>query len=403
VTKVTQATATGVSQVPPVTECSDIPELARLRYFHGRALGALDLRREQGYHLDKGRLRNRLLHGWGIVCGLGVEIAPEEPCDPADEEPTVSRLVVAPGAAIDCFGDEIVVRNPRTVVLEHLLGEEDRRKLADEPATVYLTLCYRERPIEPMRPLLASGCEPTPACEYGRVCETYAICASLTRPDPGPPCEPCCGSCGDCCDRCLELAAIHSFQPGTPVTAEQLDVSGRRGLALHPFATITAVNWVHGATYSRDGANALLDKGIEVRFSRPVQVASLRTGVVDLTGIAGGGGRSADVWHIVGGFVDLPQTGLTDRFVFRNETDETLQYGDTVQIRIHGDLIVDECCRAIDANHIGGNVPVLDDPPAEPSTYGPDAPECPERPTGNGTEGGEFVSWIFVQDRSGKR
>jgi len=398
---VTQATATELSAVPPVTTCGDVGELTRLRYFHGRALGALDLRREQAYLVDKLRLRNRLLHGWGIVCGLGVTIAPEPECDPSDDDEDVTTLVVDPGAAIDCLGAEVIVRNPRTVVLEKLLSKDDLRALTDEPATVWLTLCYREQPIDPTRPLLASGCEPAPACEYGRVCETYAICASLTRPDPGPACEPCCGGCGDDCDDCLELAAITDFAPGRPATAEQLDLAGRRMLALHPFATLTALNWVHGATYTRENATKLLDQGIEVRFSRPVQVASLLDGVVDVTTLEAGGGRAAGVYNVEGEFVDRPEKGLTDRLVWRSTTGETLQYGDRVVIRIHGDLIVDECCRAIDANHIGGSVPVLDDAPAEPS-YPVDGP-CPPRPTGNGTEGGEFVSWIFVQDRSEKR
>ena len=59
--------------------CAAVPELTRLRYFHGRGLSALDLRREQAYHLERHRLHNRLLHGWGIVCGLDVEVAPLKP------------------------------------------------------------------------------------------------------------------------------------------------------------------------------------------------------------------------------------------------------------------------------------------------------------------------------------
>ena len=57
--------------------CAAIPELTRLRYFHGRGLSALDLRREQTFHLEKHRLHNRLLHGWGIVCGLDIGVVPE--------------------------------------------------------------------------------------------------------------------------------------------------------------------------------------------------------------------------------------------------------------------------------------------------------------------------------------
>jgi hypothetical protein len=106
------------------------------------------------------------------------------------------------------------------------------------------------------------------------------------------------------------------------------------------------------------------------------------------------------MYNVDGEVVGLPDDGegLTDRFVFRSTTDETLQYGDRVMITIRGDFILDECCRAVDANHIGGHVPTLDDCPAEPA-HRRRGPHCPPRPSGNGTEGGEFVSWIFVQER----
>jgi hypothetical protein len=400
VTKVPQATANHTAKArPPATACGDVVDFTRLHYFHGRALGALDLRREQAYHLDKARLRNRLLHGWGIVCGLGVEIVPKQPCDPDDEEPNAWALVVQPGAALDCHGNEIVVRNPREVVLNALLSEDELRQLCEQPATVYLTLCFHEQPIDPSRPLLAAACEPVAACEFGRVLETYRICASTRRPNRGPACEPCCGACGD---RCLELAAVVDFDPAAPIERWQLDLSGRRPLARHDLAEISAINWVHGRTYTREGATALLADGIEVRFSRPVQVASLRESVVELTTIEAGGGRSGGMYNVDGEFVGLPDSELTDRFVFRSTTDETLQYGDRVIITIRGDFIVDECCRAVDANHIGGNIPAIDDCPAQPidSHTGP---VCPPRPSGNGTEGGEFVSWIFVQERGERR
>ena len=394
-----QATATHAPNAPPAGGCCDVGDFIRLRYFHGRPLSALDLRREQAYLLDKARLRNRLLHGWGIVCGLEVEVADPEPEDPCDTSRPPAVVIVHPGAAIDCNGNEIVVRHPRRVVVDALLDEHQRKALSAEPGAVYLSLCYHEELIEPTRPLLAAECEPVPTCQYGRVCETYRICAWTTRPDPGPACEPCCGACEH---PCLELVAMQDFDPEKTLTAGQLDVSGRRALALHELAEIVAVNWFHGATYTREGATALLADGIEVRFSRPVQVASLHEHVIELVGIDAGGGRSAGMYAIEGEFVGLAAGGLTDRFVFRSTTDETLQYGDRVAIRIHGDLILDECCRAVDANHIGGRIPVLDQRPAEP-VDALEGPDCPPRPSGNGTEGGEFVSWILVQERSGKR
>ena len=196
VTKVPEATENQTVNSPPATACGHVPDFTRLRYFHGRALGALDLRREQAYFLEKDRLRNRMLHGWGIVCGLGVELVAPVPCDPTDQSPATTTLAVAPGAALDPRGNEIVVRNPRHVIVEKLLSAADHSALAATPGNVYLTLGYHEQPIDPTRPLLSAACEAVPACEYGRVCETYRICASTTAPDPGPACEPCCGGAG---------------------------------------------------------------------------------------------------------------------------------------------------------------------------------------------------------------
>jgi hypothetical protein len=373
-----------------VDGCGSTTELSRLRYFHGQPLGALDLRREQAYHLEKDRLRNRLLHGWGIVCGLEVTVTEKEPCRPG-EDPTLTEVIVLPGAALDCLGNEVVVRHPRPVFVADLLGEEERERLHKQPGTVHLTLCYREVLADPMRPMLAHGCEPAPGCEYGRVVETYQICASITAPEPGPGCEPCCGACGDPCQL---IATIHDFDPAEPLRADQLDLTGRRRLALHPLATITGVNWVHGATYRREDVNALLDDGLRLTLSRGVRVDSLGPGVVELTGIESGGGRSGALYNIEGDFVDLPASGLVSELRYRRTTGETLQYGDRLMVTVRGDFVLDECCRALDGNHVGGGVPVTaaDYTPIEAL---PDR-GCPARASGDGTEGGDFVSWVFV-------
>jgi hypothetical protein len=72
--------------------------IERTRYFAGQILDEADLVQEQTYLREKARRHNRLLHGWGIVCGLGVRPGP------AGHEVTVS-----PGYALDPLGDEIVV------------------------------------------------------------------------------------------------------------------------------------------------------------------------------------------------------------------------------------------------------------------------------------------------------
>lgn len=68
----------------------------RPNYFLGKLLSVEDLQREQAYHRDKGRLRNRVMFGPGVITGLRVSVEREE-------------VVVSPGLAYDCQGNELVV------------------------------------------------------------------------------------------------------------------------------------------------------------------------------------------------------------------------------------------------------------------------------------------------------
>jgi hypothetical protein len=83
-------------------ECAptDPAALERPRYFAGQVITAEDLTQEQVYFREKLRRHNRLLHGWGVICGLDVGEA--EGCS----------VKVSAGYAIDPTGDEIVVPEP---------------------------------------------------------------------------------------------------------------------------------------------------------------------------------------------------------------------------------------------------------------------------------------------------
>src|SRR4029079_8903991 len=72
----------------------------RLRYFPRQLLTADDMRTEQHYFREKLRRHNRMLHGWGVVCGLQVVV-----------DPTGGGLGVSicPGYALGPWGDEICV------------------------------------------------------------------------------------------------------------------------------------------------------------------------------------------------------------------------------------------------------------------------------------------------------
>ncbi|MDQ2961644.1 MAG: hypothetical protein M3R31_00590 [Pseudomonadota bacterium] len=84
----------------PITRASTT--VTRPYYFSGQLLDAATLQAEQDYHRDKLRRHNRVLHGFGIVSGLGVHVEPSS-------DPEGGRIIVDPGYAIDRRGEEIAL------------------------------------------------------------------------------------------------------------------------------------------------------------------------------------------------------------------------------------------------------------------------------------------------------
>src|SRR5258705_5142121 len=80
-----------------------VQTFVRNRYFYGKLLDVYHFELEQDYSNGKRWLLNRLISGYGVVCGLDVQ--------PADK---VRGVKVTSGIAIDRAGREIVV--PRTSV-----------------------------------------------------------------------------------------------------------------------------------------------------------------------------------------------------------------------------------------------------------------------------------------------
>lgn len=387
--------------------CASMPRLARLSYFHGQMLGAYDLRGESAYVRDKLRLAVRYLHGWGVVCGFEVEaVAPDPDCaaPPPDESARagVWLVTVAAGVGFDCHGDQVVLRDTVPVDLWCALPAADRGQVEAGCDAVYVSVCYRERPVEPARPVLIDSCGVPAACAHARILETACVRVGVEPPDPGARCERCCAQCPD---PCLLVAKITGLQAGQPVEPGMIDGGVRRMIARHRLTTVTGINWVHGATYPSETADRLLlDDGIELRFSDPVRVDTLRPGVVEMIVYTGGLGQANTMIVKPGEFVDLPADGYADRLVYRANDDEGLQNADRVLVRVRTDFLLDECCRAVDGNHLGGRVPLLEE---YRESYGADPPPgCPSpsaRPgawtSGNGTEGGVFESWFFVEQR----
>jgi hypothetical protein len=196
-------------------ECKDehcsYNDIKRTDYFHGMLMTERDFREEQIYHIERRKLLNRMLHGWGIVCGLKVKTT----------NPSSPNIIVEGGMALDCFGNEILVCEEQTVDLtvkpcSTTAAYDPCAQYVQDPQdqVLYIVIKYDERGTKP-EPVYAPGrsCEEK-ACNFSRTQEGFCIEVWDYPPDtPEPdfttqpctepfPCPP-----SDCCHYIL-LATI---------------------------------------------------------------------------------------------------------------------------------------------------------------------------------------------------
>lgn len=159
--------------------CETLTTFERPRFFSGQLLTESELNGQQQYVVDKNRLHNRLLHGYGVVCGLRVSC-----CD-------ATHVTVEAGYALDPCGNDIVLPEPTTVDLLKLVRDCRNRsqKTADcnpflateltgcegADQTWCLTIAYAERDARPVASLRSStathsSAATTPGCGCGCGC-----------------------------------------------------------------------------------------------------------------------------------------------------------------------------------------------------------------------------------------
>ena len=157
--------------------CGGVECFERPRFFCGQLLTDKDLDAAQRYVIEKNKLHNRHLVGTGVVCGLPVY------CDPCD-----GYVVIEPGYAIDCCGNDIVVCDPyRFDVIGYIekcfKGEEPgcdgkirpRTRCDDRPQDYCIVISYAEEPSRPVTALVRNnGCS-TKRCEPSRTKEGYRV------------------------------------------------------------------------------------------------------------------------------------------------------------------------------------------------------------------------------------
>ena len=144
----------------------------KARYFDGEILDQQIFIAEQNYHNQKRKLLNKMLHGWGVVCGLKVKAT----------NPPSPNIIVEPGMALDCHGNEILVCEEQTVDLsakiciqkpqeDPCLEDTEERK----DTALYVVIRYQEIPSDRVHSYAPSGDCGEKICDYSRTREGFCI------------------------------------------------------------------------------------------------------------------------------------------------------------------------------------------------------------------------------------
>ena len=138
----------------------------RNNYFDGKLLVSRDFSEEQDYHRGHRQLHNALLHGKGTVCGLKLIEHPNASC-------RSEFVVVEPGVALDCYGQEIVVPERALIRLSDMIKKNYRlQKTLDGSAHLMIAVERCDQGSELM-PVLLPDCDSDNDREYGRIAEGY--------------------------------------------------------------------------------------------------------------------------------------------------------------------------------------------------------------------------------------
>lgn len=254
--------------------CVDICPPVRNRYFYGKLLDVFHFELEQNYFNAKRWMLNRLVSGYGVICGLDVQLSNDK-----------QSIVVTPGIAIDKCGHEIMLCQPSAPIslpppppatstpgTSGGTGQTppggtppagtptnpDRTPAATTPSPgnegwdcgkfVQVLLCYHECQSDPV-PAMGGDCDTQAPCAPGAVRESYRIevkegkCnsarttsritdiivngslnyAALANFVTSQSCQ---NGCSGCC--CIPLANIRIPDPGqTYDPANSIDISVR--------------------------------------------------------------------------------------------------------------------------------------------------------------------------------
>lgn len=388
----------------------------RNNYFTGKLLVERDFTDEQRYYREKMRMHHQRLHGAGVVCGLRVRSHEREDC-------RTRYLVLEPGSAIDCCGHDILVAEPETIDLETFPAIRELIESTEDDADHSLRVCirYRECPTEEIPVLYDEcGCDDT-QCAPNRILETYAVEVQLDPTEqsaPAPrdcrhaPSRAECPSC-DAAD-CIVLARITGYRPGRMLLEPSDTASGAaedtaridndvdrillpsaqdlsERLSGRDLAHITRISWSHADDSINNLIQLYLCSGLRVLFDKEVDPSTVHDQSVRVLIPREDEGGHTVHWCQMKGTIramhfsgNFPMGGnevaggehapSANGLWFFPIDLAGLSSASRVRVLINGDFIRDANGCGVDADHL--------------------PPWLPQRPTGDGVEGGLFESWF---------
>lgn len=404
----------------------------RNRYFQGKLLDAWHFELEQTYFNRKRQLLNRVALGSGVMCGLHVA--------PTNDGKSV---VVGPGVALDALGREIVVPVASTSIdvrqPTDACGRPSGERIVQQ-TTVQLCLIYHECEDEPV-PVRAADCGGRQDCAHSLFRERYGIVVRVGGPPeqaiacsfPGmfvPPAlgetppsvharlaerlsQRCAEVSGDVCVVLASLTLPASIDD--PITPAMIDPSVRPLVygndllfeliqclaeqvqpvtpAAPELTNISSISWSRGEHMSiADFVDPAL--GLTLNFSQALKAGALSANLQTwlhvsveypvLTPSKGRAPQPGTTIHVqrLDGTATANAAGTAVTFrpaprfldTFQNTIDSLAVpagISPLCRVIVKCDALLDANDRAVDGNCLGGVLP-----------------------TGDGTPGGEFESWL---------
>lgn len=398
-----------------------IPYFERNNYFYGKLMTVRDFSAEQCYFNEKRWLVNRMVIGWGVVCGLDVKQKPIDPNDPSKGYDG-KKAVVTSGLAIDCCGREILVCEEQEIQLIPEESECHKEKKEEQQREQELVICleYHECKTEPI-PLPPIACDQKEKCEFNRIRDSFKISViplpkQISQPEPFCPqtedekkkslhrylCDRLRKGCPKCPDpQCIILAIVTVDKDGN--LKGKIDTCSHRKLVYNNPLLYDLINCFHGdlphvieINWKKNGAtipwedfkSGIYTDGVKVWFDQKmngntinantflfmVKMEDPETGNSKYEQVPGSISYNYDAGGSIATFT-IESAWLEDVYFGYSTIREK---GGEFMVVLRGDFIMSveengRPAKALDGNFIGGKLP-----------------------SGNGTPGDDFISWFFV-------